>query len=119
MLNAMSESAPIRPAWHLSVRPTLLRTQAGRKETVSILLWTYAVNLAPSHRESHNCVLDVHTVLGLVINNRLRAVDYSIGHLEAPVGRQTMHIDRILFCQRHTALITDPVLVLTNGVNHL
>src|SRR5690242_16429230 len=49
----------------------------------------------------------------------MRAVDDRVGHLEAPVGRQAVHVDRLLLRQPHLPLVADPVLVLLRDLERL
>ena len=74
--------------------------------------------LSASHCEGHDGVLDVHAVLGLVVDDGLGAVDDGVGDFDTPVGGEAVHVDGVFFCQGHAALIADPVLVLLDGAGY-
>src|SRR6266516_3534442 len=76
-------------------------------------------NLSPTHCESHNCILCMHAVFGLIIYYRLWSIDNSVSHFDAPVSRKTMHVNSVLFGQGHATLIADPMFILTDGINEL
>ena len=56
-----------------------------------------------SHREGHHGLLGVEPVLGLVVDDRVRAVDDGVRDLDVPVGGQRVHVDRVLGGQCRSA----------------
>src|ERR1051326_4619824 len=78
----------------------------------------HGFSLSAAHSKGHNGILDVHAVLGLVIDDRLRTIDHGVAYFNTPVGRKAVHVDGILFGEGHTPLITNPALVASNGLNH-
>src|SRR5215475_15838285 len=63
---------------------------------------------ADSEAPSEDAFLRMQAVLGLVPDDRLRAVDNRGRHLLAAMGRQTMQKDRARFRHGHDALV-DPI----------
>lgn len=76
-------------------------------------------SLPSPHRQRHDRVLDVHPVFGLVVDDGLGAVDDGVCDFDAAISREAVHVDGILFCQRHAALVTDPALVTLDHLYHL
>src|SRR5713226_1446984 len=60
----------------------------------------------------------MHTVLGLVVDDRLRAVDDGICDFYAAVGGQAVHVDSVFSGERHAAFVADPAFILADGVYH-
>src|SRR5512140_1302154 len=61
------------------------------------------------HRQSHDGLLRVQAVLGLVEHDRFRPVHDLAGDLHVAVGGQRVHVDGVVLCQLHLAGIGDPV----------
>ena len=68
--------------------------------------------LEPAHRQGHQRLAGVHPVLGLVVDDRVRAVDDVVRDLRAAVGGQAVHVQGVWRRDRHAPRVADPVLVL-------
>src|SRR5438270_585210 len=63
-----------------------------------------------THGEGHNRLRRMEPIFGLVIDNRLRAVNHRVRDLVASVGGQAVHVDGVRLRQTHAPLVADPVL---------
>src|SRR3990172_9686130 len=60
------------------------------------------------HRQRHHGFLYVEAVFGLVVDDRARAVNHLVRHLQVAVGRHAVHVRAAGLCQVHLALVGDP-----------
>src|SRR5579864_3667421 len=81
-----------------------LLLEYGKRGGIDHAMLPTSFSSAATHGEGHDRVLDVHAVFGLVVDDRLRAIDDGIGDFDAAVGGQAVHVDGVLFGKRHTAL---------------
>src|SRR5579871_2685873 len=67
-----------------------------------------SIACSSAHRQGHDGLLAVETVLCLVVDDRLRTVDDRVRHFGVPVGRQRVHEDRIVVGRLHVDLVGHP-----------
>src|SRR5215211_2725881 len=72
-----------------------------------------------AHCQRNNGLLHVQTVFGFIINDRVGAVDHTVGDFDVAVSRQTMHVDGVGLGQAHAPFVGDPVRVLLADVSAL
>src|SRR5262249_7418073 len=78
-------------------------------EVLSVL-WSAAVRRV-GHRERQEGLAGMQPVLGLLVNDRLRAIDHLVGNLVASVSREAVHVEGSGRGERHASRIAYPVPV--------
>ena len=53
----------------------------------------------------------MQAIFSLIVDYRLLALNHPVGYFDVAVGRQGMHVDRIVGGQGHAALVGNPMLV--------
>ena len=87
---------PVKSGQRLAFTETF-SLAGGQYNPGNSIAWNrFHISLLSAHGHCHYRLAGMQPVLSFLIYHRLRAIDNLVGHLVAAIGREAMHINRLL-----------------------